>query len=79
MSCKQLGGACDTVFSARTFEELAEMSKKHGMEMVQKGDQAHIQAMQNMKELMKSAEGMKAWFEGKRNEFNSLSGDAAKP
>ena len=79
MTCKQLGGACDQVFQANTFEELAEMSKKHGMEMVQKGDQAHILAMQKMQELMKSAEGMRAWFEGKRNEFNALSGDSATP
>ena len=36
MSCKELGGACDKVFHANTFEEIAEMSKQHGMEMFQK-------------------------------------------
>jgi len=33
MTCNQLGGACDKEFQANTFEEMAEMSKKHGMEM----------------------------------------------
>ncbi len=28
MTCKQLGGACDATFSANTFEEIAELSKK---------------------------------------------------
>ena len=36
MSCKELGGACGKVFHANTFEEIAEMSKQHGMEMFQK-------------------------------------------
>ncbi len=41
MTCKQLGGACDTEFHANSFEEMAELSKKHGMEMFQKGDKDH--------------------------------------
>lgn len=31
MTCKQLGGACDKEFHTETFEEMAELSKKHGM------------------------------------------------
>jgi len=72
MTCKQLGGACDLKFHANTFEEMAEMSKKHGMEMFQKGDEAHLKAMNEMQELMKSPEAMKEWFETKRKEFDAL-------
>lgn len=72
MTCKQLGGACDLEFSANTFEEIAEMSKKHGMEMFQKNDGPHLKSMSDMQELMKSPEEMKNWFENKRNEFNRL-------
>ena len=39
MTCKQLGGACNKTFHANSFEEIADMSKKHGMEMFQKGMQ----------------------------------------
>ena len=42
MTCNQLAGACDKEFKASTFMEIADMSKKHAMEMSQKGDEAHI-------------------------------------
>ena len=72
MTCKQLGGACDLAFHANTFEEMAEVSKKHGMEMFQKGDGDHLKAMNDMQELMKSPEAMGEWFDTKRKEFNAL-------
>lgn len=72
MTCKQLGGACDKVFQANSFEEIAEMSKKHGMDMFQKGDEAHLAAMKEMQELMKKPAAMKEWFESKRKEFEAL-------
>ena len=75
MTCKQLGGACEKEFHANTFEEIAEMSKKHGTEMFQKGDEAHLQAMNDMKELMENPEAMKNWFEDKRKEFELMAND----
>jgi hypothetical protein len=72
MTCKQLGGACDKVFHANSFEEMADLSKKHGMEMFQKGDQAHLNAMNEMRELMKTPDAMKDWFENKRKEFEAM-------
>ena len=75
MNCKQLGGACEKVFQANTFEEIAEMSKQHGMEMFQKNDEAHLNAMNEMQELMKNPEAMKNWFESKKNEFEALPED----
>ena len=75
MTCRQLGGACDKSFHADTFDELAEMSKKHGMEMYQAGDKDHLAAMNAMQVLMQSPEAMKEWFEGKRKEFEALPDD----
>ena len=72
MTCKQLGGACELEFHADTFEEMAEQSKIHGTEMFQKGDQAHLEAMQAMQKLMESPEQMNQWFEDKRKEFDLL-------
>ena len=72
MNCKQLGGACDKEFHADTFEEMAELSKQHGMEMFQQRDSAHLDAMKEMQELMKKPEDMDAWFQSKRQEFDSL-------
>jgi hypothetical protein len=73
MTCKQLGGACDKEFHANSFEEIAQLSKQHSMEMVQKGDEKHRRAMQEMGELMKTPDAMREWFERKRKEFDRLS------
>lgn len=75
MTCKQLGGACDQKFTANSFDEIAAMSKKHGMEMFQKGDQPHLDAMNEMQKSMTSPDSMKQWMEGKRKEFESLPED----
>ena len=75
MTCKQLGGACDKEFHASTFEEIAEMSKKHGMEMFQQNDDVHLKAMNEMQQLMQKPEAMSEWFESKRAEFEALPED----
>ena len=72
MTCKQLGGACDKEFRADTFQEIAAMSKKHGQEMFQKGDQAHLEAMKAMRVLMCDPDAMKNWMEDKQKAFDAL-------
>ena len=72
MTCKQLGGACYLEFNADTFEEIAELSKQHGIEMYQQQDTAHLAAMKKMSELMQNPEEMKNWYDAKRREFESL-------
>lgn len=75
MNCNQLGGACEKEFHANSFEEIAEMSKQHGMEMFQKNDEAHLKAMNEMQELIQKPEAMKDWFESKKKEFDALPED----
>lgn len=75
MTCKQLGGACDMKFHANTFEEIAEMSKNHGIYMFQKGDKAHLEAMNEMKNMMEQPQKMEKWFENKRKYFEELPED----
>jgi len=74
MTCNQLGGACDMEFHANTFDEISEMSKQHGMEMFQKNDEAHLQAMHKMRELMQSPDSnkMQDWLKNKKAEFDAL-------
>ena len=73
MTCKDLAGACDAEFHAETFDDIADLSKKHGMAMVEKGDQAHIDAMNKMMELMADPEAMKEWYESVQKMFASQS------
>jgi hypothetical protein len=72
MTCTQLGGACDTEFKTETFEQIAEMSKQHGMEMFRENDEAHKKAMDAMKEKMQNLEAMQKWMDEKRAEYDSL-------
>lgn len=72
MTCMQLGGACDEKFTAATFEEIAAMSKQHGMDMFQAGDQAHLKAMGAMRELMQEDGAMEKWMKEKKELFESL-------
>ncbi|MCF6251663.1 MAG: hypothetical protein L3J75_10420 [Methylococcaceae bacterium] len=75
MNCKQLGGACEKEFQANTFEEIAELSKQHGMEMFKKKDETHLKAMNEIQELMQKPEAMKEWFDSKKKEFEALPED----
>jgi predicted small metal-binding protein len=72
MTCKQLGGACDQTFTANSFDEIAMMVSKHAREMVQQGDVAHIEAMNEMRNNMASPDAMKAWMEDKKRAFEAL-------
>ncbi len=72
MTCKQLGGACNIEFHTNSFEEIAELSKKHAMEMFQKKDHDHIKAMDAMQQLMQSPIAMQKWFDDKKDKFNTL-------
>lgn len=75
MTCRQLGGACDHVFSADTFEKIAELSKQHGMDMFNRADEPHLQAMEEMQKLMQNPKAMQEWFDQKRKEFDALPED----
>ncbi len=75
MTCKQLGGPCDKEFHANTFEEMAEMSKKHGMEMYKEGEKEHIKVMNKMRENMNDPDAMKNYMESKQKDFDSLPED----
>jgi len=75
MTCKQLGGACDKVFKAESFDEMAELSRAHGMAMFQEGDAAHMAVIQEMMVLMNDPEAMGKWLEGKKAEFAAIPDD----
>ncbi len=71
MTCKELGGACDLVFEADSFEEMAKLSQAHGMEMWKKQDADHMEAMQAMQALMKQPEMMQQWMADTKALFDS--------
>ena len=62
MTCKQLGSACDKLFHADSFAEMAELSKEHGKQMFQEDDQAYLVAMNQMKQLRATPKTMNGWM-----------------
>lgn len=75
MTCEQLGGACGEKFQGNTFEEIVELSKAHGMEMFQKQDAGHMEAMQRVMMMMQQPEVMQEFFEEKKKAFEALGED----
>jgi len=71
MTCNQLGGACDQVFSGETFDDLAAQSQQHGKEMFGANDRTHMAAMGKMMELMNSGK-MDSWMAARKAEFEAL-------
>ena len=71
MTYKQLYGPCDALIHGETPEEMMENSKKHAMEMIAKGDELHIDAMNTMKKqhMNMDPEAIKQWMEKFQNDF----------
>ena len=71
MTCKQLYGPCDALIHGETPEEMMENSKKHAMEMIAKGDELHIEAINAMKKqhMDMDPEAIKQWMEKFQNDF----------
>jgi len=72
MTCRELGGACDKKLRANTFEEIAQLCKDHVAEMFKENSLPHLNAANEMKELMKTPGAMEAWFANKKKEFDEL-------
>ncbi len=75
MTCEQLGGACSQTFTAETFDEIAAMSKQHGLDMYHAGDKDHLQAIRDMQASMSTLDEMQNWMKAKRQEFEDMPED----
>ena len=75
MTCKQLGGACEIKFHAETFEDMASQSHQHGTKMFEQQDTAHLEAMEQMKELMSKEGAFDKWMAERKAEFDALQED----
>ena len=75
MTCKEMGGACEETFSANTFEEMVELSKAHGMEMMQKQDPDHLKVMGEMKAIMNKPGAMEEYIAQKKKAFEETPND----
>ena len=75
MTCKQLGGPCDTAFRGSTADEIIQAQDKHLKEMVANGDASHEPAHLEMKaRWRKPVSGMR-WYKTAKRDFEALPED----
>lgn len=65
LTCKELGGACDMLISGNTPDEMGDNCKQHAMQLIQKGDEDHAEAMRKMQD-MSPGEFASFWVDFRR-------------
>lgn len=75
MTCKQMGGPCDTAISGNTADEMMANGAKHVTAMAASGDDAHKKVLVMMEEMQKNpnSDEAKAWGEEFAKNFAALS------
>lgn len=75
MTCKQLGGPCDLALRGETADEVIQAQDKHLKDIVAGGDDAHRDALKEMKgRWRRPLSGMK-WYKNTKREFAALPED----
>ena len=71
MTCKQMGGPCDTAIQASSEEEMMTKGGEHVAEMAAKGDEGHVKAKAMMDKGPEDADN-KVWMEKFHADFEAL-------
>lgn len=72
MTCKQMGGPCDTPFQGSSADEVIKAQDAHLKEMVANGDTSHQAALKEMQGRWKNPlSGMK-WYLQTKKDFAAL-------
>ena len=72
MTCKQMGGPCDTSFHGSTADEVIKTEDKHLKEMVAGGDETHKSALKMMKDRWKNPIAGMGWYMKTKKDFAAL-------
>ncbi len=75
MTCRQLGGPCDTALRGNTADEVIPAGEKHFREMVASGDESHQDALQKMEDRWKNPAAGMDWYKQTQSDFAALSDD----
>jgi hypothetical protein len=74
MTCRQLGGPCDTAFSGDKADEVIKAQDKHLKEAVAAGDDSHRDAAKSMQERWKHPIAGMGWYRQAKKDFAALPG-----
>lgn len=75
MTCKQLGGPCETAFQGNTADDVIKAEDEHLKEMVAKGDEMHKSALKMMEDRWKNPAAGMEWYTKTKNDFAALPED----
>ena len=75
MTCRQLGGACDLELHGGTADDVIKAQDKHLKDVVAAGDEAHEQALADMKGRWKNPIAGMGWYRRTKREFAALPED----
>lgn len=73
LTCKELGGTCDEEITGESFAEVGEKCHAHVVEQIEKGDEAHRSAAEQMKNATpEEREAMMALYQRRFNEAKEV-------
>jgi len=72
MTCKQMGGPCDTALHGNTADEVIKAVDKHLKEVVARGDETHQSALKVMKGRWKNPIAGMGWYMQTKKAFAAL-------
>jgi predicted small metal-binding protein len=75
MTCKQLGGPCDFPLQGDTADEVIKAQDKHLNDIVSSGDEAHKNALKEMKGRWKHPISGMGWYRNAKRDFAALPED----
>jgi hypothetical protein len=75
MTCRQLGGPCDTAFRGTKADEVIKAQDKHLKDAVAAGDDSHRSALEAMQGRWKNPIGGMGWYIRTKKEFAALPDD----
>ena len=75
MTCQQLGGACDLRLRGDSADEVIKAQDRHLKDEVAGGDDAHADALREMKGRWRRPLSGLSWYRATRREFAALPHD----
>jgi hypothetical protein len=75
MTCKQLGGPCDSPHQGNTANDVIKAQDRHLKEAVANGDAAHEDALGDMQSRWKKPLSGMAWYRNAKRDFAALPAD----
>jgi hypothetical protein len=75
MTCKQMGGPCDTAFQGKNADEVIKAQDAHLKEAVAGGDATHQDALKQMQGRWKNPIGGMGWYMQTKKDFSALPED----